>query len=1796
MALSATSQAATFSWNTTASSNWNNAANWTGGVVPNAQGAYVVDAKTTTLTTTADISPTVGALVYYNTAGTTTWTISSSASGGPFSITMDNTGGGLNPWGDTSGAAIVSISKGHFTVNSNVIMTGDLYAGTAGSSQTNVIINGNITSSSPNAQTLFLRTDTNSGGGNGTYQSNGSIGASGGTINILEDIDNGSNAASVTLSGPLGPSVGSVTMAASTGLMIISSSANTYTGPTNITAGTLQIGSGGSGETLASLSIGDSGTLAFNHSDSFNYPGTISGPGALFNLGAGNTTLSGSASYSGATKLSAGSLTIDTTVGNTSLSGSITGAGALTKIGPNVLLLNNPASNFTGNIVVSSGTLQASANIGGAPSASSLGSLTTAGRTITVKSGAVLECTVANALGAGGQTVSTPLVINAGGLVTTDDGDNNNLGPVTLSGGTLAGASGGASGNFLTWQLTGGSVTVNTAPSLITVSGATNPGINMAASTTFNVGLTGTGGSVSANPDLTVAANLGDIWGHLQNSGNPSSLVKIGAGTMLLASSNSFSGTTTVNGGALVLGDPNSLSLSTFNASGSGTLSFGTLPSATFGGLTGSGTLSLTNGAGSAPVALTVGANSNNSTFSGTLTDAGLGGSLTKIGTGTLTMAGNNTYSGPTAVSNGALAVSGSLRNTAVTVASGATLAGSGNAFIGGGNVNVNGGGALGLAVANSAAPLTLANGLTLGSTAGGYGAGNYANLNYVLGASGIQPISLGGSALALNSGGGFVNVTGPSIIGNYTLMSFGGTNGSGQFSLSPSSVAQSVTVGRDVYTLVENPTSLQLAITGVPNPGVAYFYGAVSSVWNDLSNSTSCNWSLDINGTQDATNFPGAPTDVIMSATNQSGSAVATTLGANFVINSLNINSQAASTTIGNPGDTTTLTINALADSHTNSSGYTGNPAGNGISIDAAAGPLTINVPVVVGNSQTWTNSSTGALTVTGSVQGSAGIGATQTLTLADAGGGTTLGAAIANGNGGGNLSVVINDTGAGATVFIGANTYSGTTTIAGGTLVLGNTAALSMSTFDASGSGSLNFGTLSAAVFGGLQGSATSTLSLSNSNFGAISLAVGANNSNTTFSGSLNDSGLGSSLVKTGTGMLTLGGNNSYSGATLINAGTLAVTGTGSLAGSTSAVEVGTTVGSPAALVFGPASATNLAAFNAPLTVAYGSSVTIPAGASFTTAGFVKIGSLANGSPGTFNQSGGTVSINGIDSANGSRSLTIGEFSGETSTYNLSGGSLSVPNGVVYLAWAGNGILNITGGTASFGKISCGITTNACTSSLELTGGGALYLGSGGLVKGSSNTPFISLDNGTLGSTAPWTSSLPLTLTYAGGTNFDTSGGNITLSGVLSGSGGMTIVGGNALVLGTGAALASSFSGNILVSSGTLEANGTANAPNPTATALGNPQLANRTITVGNGGVLFFNQANVLASGSSIIQTPIVIDNGGLVTIVNNMNNVIGPLTLSGGTLAGGNGGASGKFLTYQLSAGTVTVNTAPSLIAVSGGASAGINMGQNSSAGTISTTTFNVGLTGTGGTVSANPDLTVAASLGDIPGVLQFSGSPGFSASLVKTGAGTMLLASSNSYSGTTLVNGGALVLGDTASLIASTFDSSGAGTLSFGTLSSATFGGLQGATGALALTSSGGLIPVALTVGKNNGSTTFSGMLSDAGLGSSLKKIGTGTLTLSGTNTYIGGTTVTNGELIVTSPTAIDAGNVGTNLNVGNGLGAFPAPTVPSLPASAAASAAIAPVPEPATLALAAAAAIVGIGAWRRKERRRTVSFR
>ena len=136
-------------------------------------------------------------------------------------------------------------------------------------------------------------------------------------------------------------------------------------------------------------------------------------------------------------------------------------------------------------------------------------------------------------------------------------------------------------------------------------------------------------------------------------------------------------------------------------------------------------------------------------------------------------------------------------------------------------------------------------------------------------------------------------------------------------------------------------------------------------------------------------------------------------------------------------------------------------------------------------------------------------------------------------------------------------SNTYSGNTLVLGGALALGNAFALQNSTLDTSGSGALNFGTLTSVTLGGLTG--PGTLNLSNIISAAVALSVNNNNANTTFSGVLQGGG---SLNKIGSGVLDLTGSNTYAGQTTVSQGKLVVDGW--LADSVVSVNGGTLGGS--------------------------------------------------------------------------------------------------------------------------------------------------------------------------------------------------------------------------------------------------------------------------------------------------------------------------------------------------------------------------------------------------------------------------------------------------------------------------------------------------------------------------------------------------------------------------------------------------------------------------------------------------------
>jgi YVTN family beta-propeller protein/autotransporter-associated beta strand protein len=161
----------------------------------------------------------------------------------------------------------------------------------------------------------------------------------------------------------------------------------------------------------------------------------------------------------------------------------------------------------------------------------------------------------------------------------------------------------------------------------------------------------------------------------------PGGLTKVGAGTLTLSGSSTYTGATSVNAGTLQAGVVNAFSpFSAFTVASGATLDLNSF-NQTIGSLAGAGSATL----GSAM--LTTGNDNTSTTFSGTISGTG---SLTKIGSGTLMLTGINTYSGRTAVNGGTLEVDGSIAPSSLTtVNSGGTLTGIGTV----GNLTVAGGG-----------------------------------------------------------------------------------------------------------------------------------------------------------------------------------------------------------------------------------------------------------------------------------------------------------------------------------------------------------------------------------------------------------------------------------------------------------------------------------------------------------------------------------------------------------------------------------------------------------------------------------------------------------------------------------------------------------------------------------------------------------------------------------------------------------------------------------------------------------------------------------------------------------------------------------------------------------------------------------------------------------------------------------------------------------------------------------------------------------------------------------------------
>ncbi|MBL9115326.1 MAG: cadherin domain-containing protein [Verrucomicrobiaceae bacterium] len=249
---------------------------------------------------------------------------------------------------------------------------------------------------------------------------------------------------------------------------------------------------------------------------------------------------------------------------------------------------------------------------------------------------------------------------------------------------------------------------------------------------------------------------------------------------------------------------------------------------------------------------------------------------------------------------------------------------------------------------------------------------------------------------------------------------------------------------------------------------------------------------------------------------------------------------------------------------------------------------------------------------------------------------------------------------------------------------------------------------------------------------------------------------------------------------------------------------------------------------------------------------------------------------------------------------------------------------------------------------------------------------------------------------------------------------------------------------------------------------------------------GTLRSGANNVLSDNSVVVLDPLVSSTATL--DLSGRTDTIPGLTM---------GGANGATSEVQTGAGTLTVNGPVNFIATNNPQGASIT--GNLSLGSA-TRTYTVD-----DSSAATDDLTISAVV---------SGTGG----LTKAGAGTLVLAAANTYSGTTTVSGGKLVLSGSGSLVSSmAVNLSGASAsvdISGITPASVTWGSIAGVAGSSLVLGS-----KTLNVG---GGTTFSGTTS--GVGGGLTKTGTGTLTLNGASlNHTGNTLLSAGTLQVNNST-------------------------------------------------------------------------
>jgi T5SS/PEP-CTERM-associated repeat protein len=792
--------------------------------------------------------------------------------------------------------------------------------------------------------------------------------------------------------------------------------------------------------------------------------------------------------------------------------------------------------------------------------------------------------------------------------------------------------------------------------------------------------------------------------------------------------------------------------------------------------------------------------------------------------------------------------------------------------------------------------------------------------------------------------------------------------------------------------------------------------------------------------------------------------------------------------------GQTGTVTISGGATVNYNENVYIGDAAGTSGTLNVSGAGTSLNWVGSASGRFAVGNSGNGALNITNG----AAVSARFLLVDRTAAAGTRTGSVLVDGAGSmltlnsgatlaASLSVcnnVANSTGT-MTVSNGATlTFNGLGSASGSQIAVaganGSTATMTISGGSTANlTGGNFFVGAGAGAVGTLNVTTGSSLTLTS---GVLVVADGGNGGST---GNVNFTG-GSTVNLAG---MTLAQNQNTTSTGVVDNATLTVTGQLAVAAGFPPDNTGTT---PQGGAVGTLTIQNKGVVNAQASV------------------FLGVYNTANNSPNP--AANGTITVTGAGSAlnlSGAVATNSFQIGSGTGTAPGSGtGTVKVLNGGTVTSTivtalgnintggnSGNGTLTVDGAGSSFTS-SAGLqaaTNVGGVAAVNVTNGGTLTLGA---------TAFFGVDgtNGTLPNATG-------TLNVSGlGSTFSVKGGSIILGGAADSMG-------NPINPGGTGNLNVSAGGNVTATNNIIFAFSPASSA--TAVVSGGGSLVSdgeMDIALGSNGSLTINSGGTVVVGGNAFQSVNAAVTTGNITLngFNSSFNVFGQLQVggSGGTVGGtatltANDmtvvAVAGPMIVYAT--GTVNVNTGPVGLFEVGGLQDG-----------VTGTNFGTVAVGTGSTLTINSNGNNTIFTGVISGA----------GGIAKTGLGTQTLAGANTFTGPVAVNGGVLSFANGGNLGAGTVITFNGGTLQWQT------GNTTDISSRTVTIAAGG---AGIDIGSNN--VTLAGVIGGIG---GLVKFGSGTLTLSGTNTYIGGTNIQNGTVSV----GADA-NLGTGSVTGGPLG-------------------------------------------------------